>query len=193
MMVVIEVLLLVYFIYVVLYTATFALGGFLYKTPLSKTTTEFKTFAVLIPSYKEDSVILEVAAKAIQQNYPSANFKVYVIADSLQQTTIELLKKLPIGVIEVFFDKSTKVKSLNQALARISDVNYDYAVILDADNVMEIDFLKKMNALIGEKGYQAIQGQRKPKNQNNNLAFLDGVSEAINNPFRFYQRLGRSL
>ncbi len=38
-----------------------------------------------------------------------------------------------------------------------------------------------MNAYLASYSQQGCTGQRKPKNQNNNLAFLDGVSEAINN------------
>jgi cellulose synthase/poly-beta-1,6-N-acetylglucosamine synthase-like glycosyltransferase len=68
---------------------------------------------------------------------------------------------------------------LNAVLALLSD-DYGYAVILDADNVMDVDFLKHMNDA-GTSGYKAIQGQRKPKNQDTTLSFLDGVSEAINN------------
>lgn len=181
-MIVIEVIALAYFLYVVLYTATFAVGGLFYKAPEIKTTSAtFTRFAVLIPSYKEDSVILEVAKKATEQTYSSRHYTVFIIADSLQPSTLVLLRKLPISVIEVSFDKSTKVKSLNRALSQIDESQFDYAVILDADNVMEKDFLERMNAVIISTGEKAIQGQRKPKNQNNNLAFLDGVSEAINN------------
>lgn len=180
-MVVIEFILLSYFFYVVIYAFAFSIGGHLYKAVPPGRQDKSVRFAVLIPSYKEDSVILEVASKALLQNYPKANFRIFVIADSLQQVTIDLLRKLPITVIEVSFEKSTKVKSLNESLKQIGDDQFDYAVILDADNVMEENFLLKMNTLISEKGFKAIQGQRKPKNQNNNLAFLDGVSEAINN------------
>jgi cellulose synthase/poly-beta-1,6-N-acetylglucosamine synthase-like glycosyltransferase len=180
-MIVIEIIVLAYFAYVVSYTAVFSLGGLFYKNPKLKLAGRYNRFAVLIPSYKEDSVIVDVAANAVMQNYPLDQYRVFVIADSLQPGTVQNLKKLPINVVEVSFDKSTKVKSLNRTLDLLNDDQFDFAVILDADNVMDHDFLQKMNGLINEKGYQAIQGQRKPKNQNNNLAFLDGVSEAINN------------
>ncbi|HEY9049610.1 MAG TPA: glycosyltransferase, partial [Ohtaekwangia sp.] len=135
----------------------------------------------LIPSYKEDAVILEVARQALNQTYPAQHYDVVVIADSLQSATLELLRKLPIKVVEVHFESSTKVKSLNMALSQLDAANYDYAVILDADNVMDPKFLELQNSLLVAHPLKAVQGQRKPKNQNNNLAFLDGVSEAINN------------
>lgn len=176
---IVEVVLLTYFIYVVLYTATFAFGGLFYKTPTPAFQGKTLKFCVLIPSYKEDAVILDGAKKNLAQTFPKEHFEIVVIADSLQPATIVELKKLPIRVVEVSFETSTKVKSLNAALNQIPD-HYDYAVILDADNVMAPDFLEKMNAVLAH-GHRAVQGQRKPKNLNNTLAFLDGVSEAINN------------
>jgi len=133
----------------------------------------------LIPAYKEDQVIVGVAEQAIQQNYPSDLFDVVVIADSLKPITLQRLSILPIKVVEVSFEKSTKVKALNRAMAAIGD-DYDCALILDADNVMERDFIRKMNSLF-DQGYLAVQARRDPKNENTSMALLDGLSETINN------------
>ena len=65
----------------------------------------------------------------------SKQFDVIVIADSLMAGTLHALKSLPIIVIEAAFDKSTKVNSLNKAFEKVGN-DYDYAMILDADNVM---------------------------------------------------------
>lgn len=180
-MVAVELILLLYFFYVVGYSLTFAIAAYGYRTPPAVNTSFYSNFAVLIPSYKEDGVILDVARQAVQQDYPRDHFRVFIIADSLKPETVDQLKALPLTVIEVSFENSTKVKSLNRALEQIPDDKFEYAVILDADNVMEATFLAKMNSLFAQHDYKAVQGQRKPKNRNNNLAFLDGVSEAINN------------
>ena len=45
---------------------------------------EHKKIAVLIPSYKEDNIIVDTASKAIKQDYPGNSFVVFVIADKLQ-------------------------------------------------------------------------------------------------------------
>lgn len=180
-MVAVELILLVYFFYVVGYSLTFAIAGYGYRNPATVNTSFYSNFAVLIPSYKEDSVIVDVARQAIQQDYPRDHFHVFIIADSLKQETLDQLRALPLTVIEVVFESSTKVKSLNHALKHVPDDKYEYVVILDADNVMERKFLTKMNSLFAQHDYKAVQGQRKPKNKNNSLALLDGVSEAINN------------
>src|SRR5690606_27488157 len=135
--------------------------------------------AVFIPAYKEDAVILGVTQAALTQNYPKDLYTVIVIADSLKTETLEQLKKLNALTIEVSFEKSTKVRALNKAM-QLLPVSYDYAIILDADNIMESDFLDKMNSL-ALQGFKAIQGNRSPKNENTSIALLDGLSETINN------------
>ena len=174
-----EIILLSYFGYVSLYSFILSTAGLFYKTPNPPEARRLRKVAVLIPAYKEDQVITGVAEQALQQNYPSDFFDVVVIADSLKAITLEKLRKLPIKVVEVFFEKSTKVKALNRAMEVLGD-DYDCVLILDADNVMERDFIRKMNNLF-DVGYLAIQGRRDPKNENTSMALLDGLSETINN------------
>ncbi len=162
------------------YALVFAVAGVF---PKGRSNREFsgvvRKFAVLIPGYKEDNVIFEVASEALKQEYPSDKFDVVVIADSFLPETIEKLKQLPIILIEVSFEKSTKSKALNRAMETI-DSSYDVALVLDADNIMAPDFLTKMN-LAFDNGYIAVQGHRVAKNMNTSFAVLDAVSEEINN------------
>ncbi len=181
-MIILEVILIVYFGYVTFYSLFFGICANMDRSRrkgLSYEELKWAKFCVLIPAYREDAVILHTAQKALSQSYQSSMFDVVVIADSLKQTTLEKLKALPVKLITVSFEKSTKVKSLNLALSQLSE-NYDYGVILDADNLMEEDFLEKVNHILYTTEARAIQGQRKPKNQQNTLSFLDAVSESIN-------------
>jgi cellulose synthase/poly-beta-1,6-N-acetylglucosamine synthase-like glycosyltransferase len=174
-----ELFLLFYFGYVSLYSFVLSIGGIFYRTARPPVATIKKKIAVLIPAYKEDEVITSVAYDALKQEYPPRSYDVVVIADSLRDETLEKLYALPIKVVEVSFEKSTKVKALNRAMEVIGD-DYDCAVILDADNLMKRNFLSKVNDLFSI-GYKAVQGKRDPKNQNNSMALLDGLSETINN------------
>ena len=174
---IIEICLLVYFGYTTLYALIFFTGGLFYRDK-NFAPANNKRFCVLIPSYKEDSVIVEVAKAALKQNYPADKYSVVVIADSLQDATVARLRELPIKTVVVKFESSTKIKSLNEALQQVGD-DYDYCVILDADNVMEADFLMKVNSL-HSLGYRSIQATRAPKNANTTMAVLDGISEAVN-------------
>jgi len=115
-----------------------------------------RKFAVMIPGYKEDAVIVDVALDATKQNYPLELFDVVIIADSFKPETIEKLKALPIKLIEVSFDKSTKSKALNKAMEQLPENYYEVAMILDADNLMERDLLQKTNQSFDE-GFRVVQ------------------------------------
>jgi cellulose synthase/poly-beta-1,6-N-acetylglucosamine synthase-like glycosyltransferase len=175
----IQIILLVVLGAAVLYLLFFAVAGLFFRQKPYGKPSRFRKMAILIPGYKEDAVIVEVAQSALQQQYPLSMFDVVVIADSFQPGTIAKLKQLPVKLIEVQFDKSTKSKALNAAMAQLTGA-YDVAVVLDADNLMEKTFLAKINAAF-EQEIVAVQGHRVAKNLNNNWAILDAVSEEINN------------
>ncbi|CAH8283607.1 cellulose synthase/poly-beta-1,6-N-acetylglucosamine synthase-like glycosyltransferase [Mariniflexile fucanivorans] len=162
-----------------LYILIFSIASLFYKQKKYSDNGNIKKMAVLIPGYKEDEVIVEVANAALKQEYPSNLYDVVIIADSFKQETLNTLKALPIKLIEVSFEKSTKSKALNKAMAALENA-YDIAVVLDADNVMAPDFLKKINAAF-EHDFIAVQGHRTAKNTNNSWAILDAISEEINN------------
>jgi cellulose synthase/poly-beta-1,6-N-acetylglucosamine synthase-like glycosyltransferase len=168
-----------YFAMSCLYISVFAVAGHFYKKRQTAYNLPQNRIAVLIPAYKEDTVIVEVSKSALHHHYPSNKFDVVVIADTLKKDTVMELKSLPIIVIEASFEKSTKAKALNRAMSTLEN-NYDYAVILDADNIMEGSFLEKMNAAF-ESGFQIVQGHRKAKNRNTSFAILDAASEEVNN------------
>jgi len=149
---------------------------------------EQKKIAVLIPSYREDNIIVDTAFKAIQQDYPRNSFDVFVIADKLQKITIDKMRALPVNVIEVEFEISMKAKSVHEAMNQIAINKYDIVVVLDADNVMSPGCLEKVNHAF-QRGFKAVQCHRAAKNKNNAVAMLDVISEEINNNlFRRGQR-----
>ncbi len=178
---IIEVVLFLYMGIAAVYFFIYAFAGIFPIKHKKEISGKTHKFAVLIPGYKEDSVIVEVANDATKQNYPAVKFDVVIIADSFKPSTLEELKKLPIRLIEVSFEKSTKAKALNKAMDELGD-NFDVALVLDADNLMEADFLSKMNVAFN-RGYKAVQGHRVAKNTNTNFAVLDAISEEINNHF----------
>jgi len=162
-----------------LYIFVFSLAGLFYHQKIRKKSERFRRIAVFIPGYKEDEVIVSVAMEALKQDYPSDYYDVIIIADSFQPETIHKIVALPLKVIEVSFEKSTKSKALNKAMEQLVEP-YEIAVILDADNVMATDFLVRINGAF-EVGCMAVQGHRTAKNTNTSLAVLDAISEEINN------------
>jgi cellulose synthase/poly-beta-1,6-N-acetylglucosamine synthase-like glycosyltransferase len=179
-MLVLEIILLVYFGFVVFHNFFFSAISFIYRENgfYKGAVNKHSRMAVLIPSYKEDGVIVSTAELAVRHNYPPEAFTVFVIADSLQPATVQALQQTGATVFEVSFEKSTKVRALQYALARME--GYDLAVILDADNVMKEGFLHKINHAFNN-GFVNLQGRRVAKNSDTPMAYLDSISEAINN------------
>ncbi|MEX0315061.1 MAG: glycosyltransferase family 2 protein [Allomuricauda sp.] len=174
-----EILLIGYFGFASIYVFVFSLAGLFSAQKRKEVLLKQRKFAVLIPGYKEDGVIVDVAQQALKQTYPSNLYEVVIIADSFQQSTLDKLYDLPLRVVEVSFEKSTKSKALNQAMKTIGD-DYDVALILDADNIMEERFVEKINKAFNQ-GYKVVQGHRVAKNTNTSFAILDAISEEINN------------
>lgn len=179
---IIEIILLLYLGFNVLYVSVFSIAGSFYKRTIFNNikVTKYNKFVILIPAYKSDEVILNTVGHALNQNYPSDKFDVIVIADSLKQLTIGELLVMPIKLIPVQFDVSTKAKSLNTALGLLPDNAYDYCVVLDVDNIMESNYLNKINSRL-QNNELVIQGHRTAKNLDTAFAILDGISEEINN------------
>ncbi len=168
--------------FIALYTFILSISGWIgyrsiekRKKPISE---RLNKIAILIPAYKEDAVIEKVAHNMNQLDYPKNAYDVYVIADSMKKSTLEKISK-KVKVIEVSFEKSTKSKSLNYALDRISGV-YEIALISDGDNFLDNTFLTSINKAYN-RGSKAIQGHRIAKNTDTKMAILDAASEEINN------------
>jgi cellulose synthase/poly-beta-1,6-N-acetylglucosamine synthase-like glycosyltransferase len=184
---IIQLIIYVYVTITILMLFVFSLASrFTYK-PAPAVDNKKRKFAIMIPAYMEDEVILEVVNEAFKQEYPTDKFDVVVIADGFKPETISNLNKTQAIVLSKNFKISTKSRALKFAFEQISD-NYDIACVLDADNLMAPDFLYQMNTAFSN-GYIAVQGHRMAKNMNTNFAVLDAVSEEINNNiFRHGQR-----
>ena len=170
----------VYFSLSVLYLFILSISGKLfYKKNKFPSTIPSKRIAVFVPAYKEDGIIVSTANSMLRLDYPRDLYDVYILADSFQEETLIELRKLPVELIEVKFEKSTKAKALNVGFSLIKK-DYDIALICDADNVLAKNFLKKVNDAFNANA-RAIQGQRVAKNMDTSYAILDACSEGINN------------
>jgi cellulose synthase/poly-beta-1,6-N-acetylglucosamine synthase-like glycosyltransferase len=164
----------------VAYMALYGIAGLFYPKESYPIVANKLKFAVFIPAYKGDEVILHTASETLKQNYPKDKFEVIVIADSLRPETIQTFKSMPLRVVEVLFENSTKGKSLNAAIKAVDGTHYDYAIILDIDNIVEEGFLEKMNSAL-QNNQLVLQAHRLAKNEETKFSVLDGISEEINN------------
>ena len=173
-----------------LYLFIFSIAGSLRerREDLDLVKTEPIKTLVLFPVYKEDDVILNSIKSFMQQKYTAEHFTVVVIADELKEETHVLLRRYGAQVCKLpVSDKRNKAKAINFLLAQLPEV-YDNCIIMDADNLVEDDFLATVNKYF-LYGAKVVQARRVAKNSTNNLSRLDTYSEIINNHiFRKGQR-----
>ena len=107
-----------YLLPVLLYLFVLAIAGRFGKLRRYIAHPDKARIAIIIPSYKEDAVIVETARQALTQQYPTDRYSITVVADQLQPATLVQLNALPINVIDVKLQKSMKARSLHAAAAQ---------------------------------------------------------------------------
>lgn len=141
-----------------------------------------RRFIVLIPSYKQDSVIEHTVLSILGQSYPQRMFDIMVISDHQDEMTNMRLAQYPITLLTPDFEESSKAKSLQYAILNLPEFKiYDVAVILDADNIVNSEFLANVNDAYENASTKAIQLHRISRNRDTAAARLDAVFEEINN------------
>lgn len=165
-----------------IYFLVFAIASLFSKHTVINKAKHQNRFIVLIPSYKQDNVILQSVNSVLGQTYPQRQFDVVVISDHEKEMTNMRLAQLPITLLTPNFEVSSKVKSLQYAILNLPQFKiYDAVVILNADNVIEPEFLELVNDAYETAGTKAIQTHRLSKNLDSTPARLDSIFEEINN------------
>lgn len=164
----------------VFYVFLFALIAAFSRPKRKEKNTIQNRFILQYAAYKGDEVILDSIRHSRNQNYPDTHYTIQVIADQLQDSTVNELRSLGAEVIVVHFEKSTKAQSLNAGLEKIDANAYDYVIIMDIDNVMDPAFLSNLNDALTDNPL-VVQAHRVAKNMDTHMAVLDAVSEEINN------------
>ena len=166
----------------VLYLGVFAIAALFNRHHDSPRSKKQNRIVVLIPSYKQDTVIEQCVISVLSQAYPQRMFDVTVISDHQQEMTNMRLAQYPITLLTPNFEQSTKAKSLQYAILNLPEFKiYDIALILDADNIVEQDFLAKVNDAFETAATKAIQMHRISKNRDTTAALLASIFEEINN------------
>ncbi len=179
----------------VVYFLVFAVASLFYHQNDVKHSKTQNRFIVLIPSYKQDSVILQTVNSALGQTYPQRMFDVVVISDHQQELTNMHLAQLPITLLAPNFNHSSKAKSLQYAVLNLPQFKiYDAVVVLDAGNIVKPEFLDEVNDAFTSAGTKCIQTHRLSRNRDTTTSRMDSVFEEINNSVfrRGHQVLGLS-
>lgn len=166
----------------VLYLFVFAVAALFNRSSEPQKAKKQNRIVILIPAYKQDEVIEQTVISILSQAYPQRLFDVAVISDHQSEMTNMRLAQYPITLLTPNFAESTKAKSLQYAILNLPEFKiYDIALILDADNIVEQDFLMKVNNAFETAATKAIQLHRISKNRDTAAARLDAIFEEINN------------
>lgn len=123
-------------------------------------------FMAIIPAHNEEAVVENLIMSLQKQDYPKDFYDIYVIADNCTDNTAKIAKKAGTIVYERFDSMhKTKGAALNWFLKQKieEDAPYDAFCIFDADNIVDVNFLKAMNRKLCQ-GETVVQGYRDIKN-----------------------------
>lgn len=166
----------------VLYLSIFAIASLFTRSSEPQKARKQNRIVILIPAYKQDEVIEQTVISILSQAYPQRLFDVAVISDHQSEMTNMRLAQYPITLLTPNFAESTKAKSLQYAILNLPEFKiYDIALILDADNIVEQDFLMKVNNAFETAATKAIQLHRISRNRDTAAARMDAIFEEINN------------
>ncbi|OQO72582.1 hypothetical protein BH746_11820 [Enterococcus faecalis] len=135
-----------------------------------KIVSDEKKFVFVVPAHNEEAVIKDTIQSLIKQNYKPDLFDIVVIADNCTDNTINnVIKFYPQALIFKNTSKEDEPRGKPYAIAEYIDTNhwkkYDYISFIDADNVVDSNYLKEMNSQsIAHPEMSVIQGYLGMKN-----------------------------
>lgn len=123
-------------------------------------------FMAIIPAHNEQAVVANLIQSLKNQDYPKELYDIYVIADNCTDATATVAKEAG-AIVYKRFDPEHKTKGyalkwfLDQKIKE--DAPYDAFCVFDADNIVDVNFLKNMNKKLCQ-GETVVQGYRDIKN-----------------------------
>ena len=121
-------------------------------------------FTVLVPARNEEAVIGECVDSLKKQHYPKNCYTINVICDHCTDRTAEIARKHGAQIIINEADTHSKGEVLRRVFHLTKKrIRTDAYIIFDADNLVDPDYLSRMNDAYGE-GYRVAQGRRVGKN-----------------------------
>ena len=135
-------------------------------------------YAIIVTAYQQTTLLPAVVDSILKLNY--SNYLIYVVADNCDITTLMFLdpKVILLRPPEVL---ANNVKSHFYAINHFKRT-HDLLTIIDSDNLVEPDYLEKLNYHF-DKGFKAVQGVRKAKKITTTLAALDAARDLY---YHFY-------
>lgn len=144
--IIIMLLLVVYSLYFVI-TALFL---FKKRKKDSIVSDKYSHFTILIPARNEEEVIKDAIQSFKRQKYPKDNYEIVVVINNTTDNTLGVCNAE--GVRGILCERKIKNKgdALKEAFDRLKKEKTDAYIIMDADNVVNDEFLGEMNKSLNE-------------------------------------------
>lgn len=150
--------------------ATIILERYNYNFPTTKRRKKPK-FCILIPARDESKVIRGLLDSIFKQSRKVEAEDVYVVIEDEKDKTVGIAKEYGVNI---FVRKKLHLKRKGYALDEViryilaKNKHYDAYFIMDADNVMDVDFIKELETTYYD-GYDIGIGYRNCKNGNDSV------------------------
>lgn len=111
---------------------------------------KYSHFTILIPARNEEEVIKDAIQSFKRQKYPKDNYEIVVVINNTTDNTLGVCNAE--GVRYILCERKIKNKgdALKEAFDRLKKEKTDAYIIMDADNVVNDEFLGEMNKSLNE-------------------------------------------
>jgi cellulose synthase/poly-beta-1,6-N-acetylglucosamine synthase-like glycosyltransferase len=154
------------FIFVGVYYVSISFFGFIYKKDAEILDPQ-SVFAIIVAAHNEEKVIGALVENCKRLDYPREMYDIFVVADNCTDNTAQVATAAGATVWKRFNDTERgKGYAMEWAFNRLYALprEYDAVVIVDADNLVSLNYLQVMNTrlLRGEKLIQAYLDTKNP-------------------------------
>ena len=156
---------------VVLYIPKLIQLCYAFKKPPHLIAKEKRKISLVIPARNESRIIGDLFASIERQDYDRAYFDVNVIVKDPNDPTVEMARRIGarVFVVEKQTCKGAALDGYFKALTEEEFAQYEAFCIIDADDVLETDYVTELNNAL-EHPYQIYLSRKRIKN------FLGGKS-----------------
>lgn len=102
-------------------------------------------FAVVVAARNEEAVIGNLIYSLRNQDYPAGLVDIYVVPNNCTDNTEAAAAAAGASILHCLGPVSSKGGALHHAFAQLLPLGYDAFLVFDADNVLEPDYLARMN------------------------------------------------
>lgn len=156
----------------------YKIASFLKKQPLEVQPHVEIDYAIIVTAYEQTDLIPSAVNSILKLN--NSNFLVYVVADNCDISNLNFNDERVI-LLRPEHTLASNTASHFYAI-RNFEREHTHLTIIDSDNIVDSEYLNELNKYFN-RGFLAVQGIRKARNLDTNIAALDAARDLY---YHFY-------